>query len=135
MKQTLLFLFLLIFISGFAQRSQDFAGSWFWKSPDGQNTMELQLEYENPKNIKGNHCVVFYQGGKTDCKKKNAGIFTINLVKIADGIYDGTIESAVSFTSGKIRLQYIEREKAIRFYLKKVPSGEFYIPKEAFLVR
>lgn len=135
MKQTLLLLFLLIFVSGFAQESHDFAGNWFWESPNGQNTMELQLEYENQNRIVGNHCVVFYQGEKTDCKRKDAGSFTINLVKIAKGVYDGTIESAVSFTSGKIRLQYIDREKAIRFYLKEVPPGEFYMPKEAFLLR
>ena len=55
MKQTLLFLFLLIFISTSAQQSQDFAGNWFWESPDGQNTMELQLEYENQNRIVGNH--------------------------------------------------------------------------------
>jgi len=135
MKQTLLFLFLLTFFSVAAQQSQDFAGNWFWESPDGQNTMELQLEYENQNRIVGSHCVVFYQGEKTDCKRKDAGAFTINLVKIAKGVYDGTIESAVSFTSGKIRLQYIDREKAIRFYLKEVPPGEFYMPKEAFLMR
>jgi|TARA_Y100000588_G_scaffold327284_1_gene362178 hypothetical protein len=135
MKQTLLFLFLLIFISTSAQQSQDFAGNWFWESPDGQNTMELQLEYENQNRIVGNHCVVFYQGKKADCKRNDTGALSINLVKIAEGVYDGTIESAVSFTSGKIRLQYIDREKAIRFYLKEVPPGEFYIPKEAFLMR
>jgi hypothetical protein len=135
MKQTLLFLFLLIFISTSAQQSQNFAGNWFWESPDGQNTMELQLEYENQNRIVGNHCVVFYQGKKTDCKRNDTGALSINLVKIAEGVYDGTIESAVSFTSGKIRLQYIDREKAIRFYLKEVPPGEFYIPKEAFLMR
>ena len=130
-------LFLLIFFSLpiFAQHSQDFAGNWYWKSPDGQNTMELQLEYENQKNIKGNHCVTFSQGENTDCKRKNAGAFTINLVKIAEGVYDGTIESTVSFTSGKIRLQYIAREKAIQFRLEEVPPGEFYMPKEAFLIR
>ncbi|WP_037318718.1 hypothetical protein [Salegentibacter sp. Hel_I_6] len=131
----MLFLFLLLTTFAIAQHSQDFAGSWFWESPDGQNTMELQLEYENQKTIKGNHCVTFNQGKKTDCKRKNAGTFTINLVKIAEGVYDGTIESAVSFTSGKIRLQYIDREKAIQFRLKKVPPGEFYMPKEAFLIR
>ncbi|HKL36613.1 MAG TPA: hypothetical protein VJ899_10020 [Salegentibacter sp.] len=135
MRQALLFLFLLIGVKGFAQQSQDFAGNWFWESPDGQNRMELQLEYESQNLINGNHCVVFYQVDKTDCRRKNAGAFTINLIKIAEGVYDGTIESAVSFTSGKIRLQYIEREKAIRFYLKEVPPGEFYMPKEAFLIR
>lgn len=134
MKQTLLFLFLLLVTSVSAQHSQDFAGSWFWESQDGENTMELELEYENQNSIKGNHCVIFYQGEKTDCKREN-GDFTINLVKIAEGIYDGTIESAVSFTSGKIRLQYVEREKGIVFYLKEVPPGEFYMPKEAFLIR
>jgi len=135
MKQTLLFFFLLIISSGTAQHSQDFAGNWYWESPNGQNTMELELEYENQGSIKGNHCVIFSQGENTDCKRKNGNTFTINLIKIAEGVYDGTIESAVSFTSGKIRLQYIGSEKAIRFYLKEVPPGEFYMPKEAFLVR
>ena len=135
MKQTLPYLFLLFFVSGFSQQSQDLEGKWFWETPDGQNTMELQLSYENQNRINGNHCVVFYRGKKTDCKNKDAGTFSINLVKIAKGIYDGTIESAVSLSSGKIRLQYIESEKTIRFYLKEVPPGEFYIPKEAFLIQ
>jgi hypothetical protein len=135
MKQTLLILFLLTTSLGFAQHSQDFEGNWFWESPDGQNTMELELEYESQGSIKGNHCVIFAQGENTDCQRKNGNAFTINLVKIAEGVYDGTIESAVSYTAGKIRLQYIDSEKAIRFYLKEVPPGEFYIPKEAFLVR
>jgi len=82
---SLICLFLLLITSVNAQHSQDFAGSWFWESPDGQNTMELHLEYENQKSIKGNHCVTFYQGEKTDCKRKN-GAFTINLVKIAEGV-------------------------------------------------
>jgi hypothetical protein len=133
MKQILLFL--LTITSGFAQHSQDLAGNWFWESPNGQNRMELQLEYKNQNSIRGYHCVIFYQGENTDCRRKNGGAFTINLVKIAKGVYDGTIESAVSYTSGKIRLQYIDREKAIRFYLKEAPPGEFYIPKEAFLIR
>lgn len=135
MKQTLPYLFLLFFVSGFSQQSQDLSGKWFWKSPNGQNTMELQLTYENQNRINGTHCVVFNKEGKTDCRNNEVGTFSINLVKIAKGIYDGTIESAVSLSSGKIRLQYIESEKTIRFYLKEVPLGEFYIPKEAFLIQ
>jgi hypothetical protein len=134
MKQILLFLFLLATITVSAQNSQEMEGTWLWESPNGQNTMKLELEYENQKIIRGNHCVVFYQGEKSDCKRGEEG-FSLNLIKIAEGIYEGTIESAVSATTGRISLQYMKREKAIRFYLKKAPSGKFYMPKEAFLVR
>lgn len=134
MKHTLLFLFLLVTCSATSQNSQEMGGIWFWESPNGQNTMQLDLEYENQKIIKGNHCVVFGQEKNTDCKRNEQG-FSLNLVRVAEGIYDGTIESAVSTASGKVRLQYMKRQKAIRFYLKKAPAGEFYIPKEAFLVR
>lgn len=134
MKYTLLFLFFLLAFNASGQNSREMGGTWFWESPNGQNTMQLDLKYENQKIIKGYHCVVFGQEKNTDCKRTEQG-FSLNLVRIANGIYDGTIESAVSATIGKIRLQYLKKEKAIRFYLKKAPPGEFYLPKEAFLVR
>lgn len=126
--------FMLFSISTLAQHSQDLEGTWRWTSPSGDHTFELLLEYDDNNILRGKHCSVFEDGEKADCRREDED-FSVNLVKIARNIYDGTIESGLSATSGRIRLQYNPKEVSLVFVLKAMPPGEFYLPAEAILFR
>lgn len=115
-----------------AQRSQDIAGTWKWSSPNGEDNFEMLLEFEDSNTLKGTHCAVF--GENRDCRR-DAKENSISLIKIARNIYDGTIRSGLSATAGHIRLQYNPRDESVDFVLKKLPPGEFYLPREAVLYR
>lgn len=126
--------FMLWSISTLAQHTQDLEGVWRWTSPNGEDNFELLLEYENNNALRGKHCSVFENGDKTDCQREEEE-FSVNLVKIARNIYDGTIQSGLSATSGRIRLQYNPKELSLVFILRALPPGEFYLPAEAVLFR
>ncbi|HSP12615.1 MAG TPA: hypothetical protein VLO29_08810 [Salegentibacter sp.] len=129
---SLCFLFLSMGIC--AQQSQDLEGIWRWTSPDGEDNLELILEYIDGSKIRGKHCSVFHNGEKMDCQRRESD-YSISLIKIARNIYDGTIESRYSATSGRIRVQYDPRDVSISFTLKSYPPGEFYLPDRAILYR
>lgn len=117
-----------------AQQSQDLEGTWRWTSPNGEDNFELTLEYIDSSKIRGKHCSVFHNGEKMDCQRRDSD-YSINLIKIARNIYDGTIESRYSSTSGRIRVQYDPNDVSISFTLKAYPPGEFYLPDRAILYR
>lgn len=125
----------MVFSPGtFAQQSQDLEGTWRWTSPNGEDNFELLLEYDDNNNLRGKHCSVFENGGKTDCRREEEE-FSVNLVKIARNIFDGTIQSGLSATSGRIRLQYNPKDVSLIFVLKALPPGEFYLPEEIIMFR
>ncbi len=129
---SLCFLFLSLGLC--AQQTQDLEGTWRWTSPNGENNFELTLEYIDGSKIRGKHCSVFRNGEKMDCQKRDND-YSISLIKIAKNIYDGTIESRYSATSGRIRVQYHPQDVSLSFVLKAYPPGEFYLPDRALLYR
>lgn len=132
MKKLLLLLFLFLSIS---LEAQQLDGNWSWTSDDGANRFDLNLEENNGGIIRGNHCAVFFNGDKIDCSQEDNGQFSMALMRIADGVYAGTIHSAYSFAEGKIRLVYNKKLDSLTFTLTTDPPGEYYLPQIAVLER
>lgn len=118
----------------YGQRSQDIEGTWRWTSPNGEDNFELLLEYQDTNTLRGTHCAVFYNGEKRDCQREE-NVFSIKLVKVAKNIFDGTIESGISATAGRIRVQYNPKDVSVNFVLKRFPPGEFLLPAKAIMYR
>lgn len=125
------FFLILLFISSPAC-AQDITGSWSWNSEDRQTQFSLDLKKEN-KEITGTHCAVFYGGDRIDCSENSENEVSVKLVQRSEHLYEGSIKSDYSQTTGKIRLEYNPEEKNLKFQLLKEPSGIFYLPKEVVL--
>lgn len=134
MKFYFSFCFLFLSLGLCAQQSQDLEGTWRWTSPNGEDNLELNLEYIDGNKLRGKHCSVFHNGEKMDCQRRESD-YSISLIKIARNIYDGTIESRYSATSGRIRIQYDPKDVSLSFTLKAYPPGEFYLPDRAIMYR
>lgn len=131
--KTFLLLSILFLCSTF--QAQSLEGDWSWTSDDGVNKFDLQLVEDNEGIIRGNHCGIFLNGTKIDCRPEEDGNFSLTLMKIAENTYAGTIESAYSLSEGKIRLVYNKRLDNLTFTLNSEPAGEYYIPPIAFMER
>lgn len=134
MTKILCSLMFLIGIQVFGQHSRDMAGSWQWVSQDGNTNLELILEYDSPRNIKGKYCASFERGEIRDCRK-DENQYTINLIRIAENIFDGTIESRLNSVPARLRLQYNPLQQNLRFKITQKPPGEYLFPREAFFIR
>lgn len=118
----------------YGQHTQDLEGTWQWASADGEAHFELYLEYENSNNLRGRHCAVMAGGEKLDCLDEE-DVFSIKLVRIAGEVFDGTIQSQTSGTSGRIRVQYDKQREQLNFDLRSLPPGGSYLPMRVMLYR
>lgn len=122
----------IILISGYTY-SQDLTGYWSWESDDGSNAFDLELFIENGE-LKGRHCSFFYDGLKIDCIDDSSPCSVI-LTQASTGIYEGTIQSGFSLSSGRIQISYDSNSAKMFFKVLQAPDGEYYFPKECFLTR
>ncbi|HAG15946.1 MAG TPA: hypothetical protein DCG69_05395 [Bacteroidales bacterium] len=130
MKKMLLLFILLVPVLTY---SQDITGNWYWKSETGSNSLELEFFLENGE-LKGRHCGSFYDGLKIDCVDGPSSC-SIILAQVKIGLYEGTIQSGFSLSSGRIQLTYNPVSNNILFKVLQVPAGEYYFPKECILIR
>lgn len=131
MKKLLLLFFLTFCFSG---NAQDLSGPWYWTSDDGRHNLEILLQFDETNVMNGNHCAIFYNGEKVDCVEEEER-FSIALLKIAENVYRGTIESGYSSTKGKVSLNYNSRQDYMEFAISEAPAGEYYLPEKAILTR
>lgn len=125
-------------ISGFSQEnsiektpttSQDICKPWFWTSEDGTEDFEIDLT-EVDGAIKGTHCSVVFNGKYLDCSYED---HSIDLRSVGLNIYEGTIQSGYSETTGKIKITYNKLNNTVHFQLLEEPSGVFYLPKDVVM--
>lgn len=126
-----LYFLILLFIS-LPANAQDITGSWSWNSDDGEANYNLELKKENNK-VTGTHCGIFHNGNRIDCTEGTESELSVKVIKITEDVFEGSIKSGYSQTTGKIRLEYNPEEKSLRFQLIEEPSGIFYLPKEVVL--
>ena len=136
MKKSFLFLFLIFTpLSVLSQDTsaketfQDVCRAWFWTSEHGTEQLEIDLT-EVDGAIKGTHCSVAYNGRYVDCSDQDT---SIELKGVGLDIYEGTIRSGYSGTTGKIRLTYNKSNSTVHFELLEEPSGIFYLPKDVVM--
>lgn len=134
MKKTFLISILILLLTGFHASAQDISGSWSWRSVDGGDMFVLELIRVSKDNFRGSHCSVYLQGDRVDCYDVQDD-FTVVLIRKAENIFEGSIRSGYSYSTGNVQLQYLQEEDRILFTLINPPEGEFYIPFEAELQR
>lgn len=127
----LLLLFLLL---SFQIQAQDIAGDWNWVTGVGENSFTISLKNVGKYNYRGTHCSLYYGGNKSDCEP-NEENFTIALIRKSENIFQGTIISSYSQTTGNILLQYLPKNNTLLFKIIQMPSGISFIPQEAILER
>ena len=135
------YLLILIFFSSLSRFSQesfseevtraagDICKAWFWNSNDDAESFEMEIA-EMDGSLKGSHCSVAYNGRYIDCSD---GETSIELHSAGANIFEGTIKSAYSGTTGNIRLTYNKETDTVRFELLEEPPGVFYLPKDVVM--
>tara|TARA_R110002020_G_scaffold147614_1_gene323092 strand:+ start:592 stop:990 length:399 start_codon:yes stop_codon:yes gene_type:complete len=132
MRFVLLSLSIFLFIT--KSQSQSLAGHWRWINKPEDRSFEIELA--KPKtgdsvyDFVGEHCGVYYNGGRLDCSEE----ISISLKKEKGGVFIGTIRSAYSDSTSRIKLTILSEEKQIRWEVTDA-KGQFYFPYEAILER
>ncbi|HSI70904.1 MAG TPA: hypothetical protein VK941_11765 [Gillisia sp.] len=134
MIKKLLFTLLIGFFISVSTQAQDIEGSWSWNSQDGVNMFTIDLIRTSENNYRGNHCSVYLNGDRLDCRE-NEQDSTIVLIRKSENIFQGSIRSGLSNSIGNVQLQYLPNEDSILFSLKSNPKGEYYMPLEGRLQR
>lgn len=134
MKKAILITTFLLFLTSFQSPAQEISGSWSWNSEDGGDMFTVDLIKISKDKYRGSHCSVYLHGDRIDCNDVQDD-FTIVLIRKAENIFEGSIRSSYSHSTGNVQLQYLQEEDRILFTLTTPPEGEFYIPVEAELQR
>lgn len=113
--------------------SQNISGLWHWNSANGENSFEINIYYFDGTQIKASHCSSFYSGKKIDCTFGEDNICSVFMNKVSINKFEGTIESAFSNSTGKIRLTYSPENNTLKFELLESPPLEYYLPKNIIL--
>ena len=116
----------------YAKQLINLSGTWYWNSTNEKNSFELYLSHTDPSTLEGYHCSTFYDGNKIDCVEDTEEC-SLNLTKIGQNIYQGTIKSGFSSTIGTVKLTYDPIHDRIHFELLTEPEGEYYIPEDVYL--
>ena len=84
-------------------------------------------EYYGIYDLIGQHCGVYYNGGRVDCEMEGSSIF---LKKTSENTYIGKIKSAYSDEFSDLKIKYEPDKDQIIWEILK-PNGQFYFPFDA----
>ncbi|MFC5626470.1 hypothetical protein [Algoriphagus winogradskyi] len=130
-KRGLPILFVLLFLFSYDSNSQDITGSWRWfEFEDRAFTIqlykpELDDDVMGSYDLIGEHCGVYYNGGRMDCSYEE---YSISLNRISENVFTGTILSAYSLAVSEIRITYFPSSKEIRWEVTKEGVGKNHLP-------
>lgn len=84
-------------------------------------------EYLGIYDLIGDHCGVYYNGGRIDCELDGSSIF---LKKTSENTYIGKIRSTYSGEFSDLKIIYDPEKDQIIWEILK-PNGQFYFPYDA----
>lgn len=84
-------------------------------------------EYYGVYDLIGDHCGVYYNGGRIDCELEGSSIF---LKKTSENTYIGKIKSTYSGEFSDLKIIYEPEKDQIIWEILK-PNGQFYFPYDA----
>jgi hypothetical protein len=125
-----IFLIFILLLSVYSY-SQDISGTYRWSYDNGRNNFEIYLSAKNavrgstPTSFKGEHCGVFDDGQRMDCSYEE---FSINLNKVSQNVFTGTILSAYARTIHDIKVTYLPATDQIHWEVTLQRSGQIYFP-------
>lgn len=136
MAKKFLFIFGFITLSVFSARAQDISGEWRLDSNDGQQIFSLDLNHITKDRVRGVHCIENFEKEITECFKIKDK-YTVNIVKIAENIFQGSLLSGIGGNkiTLELQVQYLPLDDRLLFKLTRIPEGEFIIPVEGVLKR
>jgi hypothetical protein len=119
----------------FTAVAQDISGELRLDSNDGQQIFSLDLIHITKDRVKV-HCIENFEKEITECFKMEDK-YTVNIVKIAENIFQGNLWSGIGGNkiALDVQLQYLPLDNNLLFKLTKIPEGEFLIPVEGVLER
>ena len=125
-------LLLSIFVVITNSHCQDLAGHWRWINKAEDRSFEIDLAKpkagDSVHDFVGEHCGSYYNGGRVDCTEE----ISIYLKKEQEDIFIGTIRSAYSDSTSRIKLTILPERDQIRWEVIDA-KGQFYFPYDAVL--
>lgn len=129
------FFILLLFYFNNAKAQSDncaICGNWKWEKNDSQTFFTLRIRYKNNM-LFGKHCYTLNNGSKVDCASLPSDTtFIISDYKFSDTLIVD-VTSSFSYKKGKAKI-YLSNGKLF-WELFKEPTGEYYFPQHAILVK
>lgn len=127
----LIVLFLFYSCNSSGQQKCSICGDWKWEKNDETRDFTLQI-LQQDSIIVGKHCYILDSGNKMDCSPENDDFSFKAEIPSTDSL-TFKIRSYYSNESGIVSLKYMNGK--IYWKLKQLPKGEFYLPREAILIK
>jgi len=138
MKNFLVRLFALsiLFVSSYTfclsqSQSCRICGSWRWEKNDERHDFLLEISIKDSL-IFGRHCYILDSGNKMDCSMESTDASFKTQISVADSM-TVIIRSYYSNQKGLVKLEL--KNKKLYWTLIKAPKGEYYLPKNAILLK
>lgn len=128
---TICIIFLLNSCNSLGQQECLFCGNWKWEKNDEKRDFTLQISKQDSI-IQGKHCYVLDSGNKMDCALENNDFSFKSKITNSDSIVI-KIKSYYSNEIGMVSLKYFNGR--IFWKLLQAPKGEYYLPREAILLK
>ena len=136
MTKKILLISVFISLLGFSAKAQDISGEWRMISNDGQQIFTIDLIHITKDRVRGAHCLENFEKEVAECFKR-VDTYTVNLMKIAENIFQGKLLSwkGENEILLELQVQYLPIDNRLLFKLTKIPEGEFLVPVEGVLQR
>jgi len=106
-------------------------GGWQWEKNDDRHDFSLQISLQDGF-VVGKHCYVFDYGNKIDCASDKQDVS----FKIENSGLDSIRVNIRSHYSGQQGIAVVKLKAGkLHWKLVKAPAGEYYLPKEALMIR
>lgn len=116
---------------GEVTNQDDLNGTWYWKSDNNVNNIELTLN-QTDNLASGKHCSSFQNGAKVDCASPQ-DVNSISLTMVSNNVFEGTLRSEFSDVLINIRITLNPLNETILFQQLTQPDGEYYLPNNVTL--
>ena len=133
LKRYLLILFVLLIFNSCNSNGQNcsICGNWKWEKNDDKRDFTLQV-MKLDSIIVGKHCYIVDSGNKMDCSAQDNDYSFKSAIPNSDSL-TVKIRSFYSNEVGIVSIKYYKGK--IYWKLLQLPKGEFYLPREAILIK
>lgn len=108
----------------------EMCGEWRWENNDDQHDFSVKISMQDGILI-GKHCYIIDHGNKMDCSSEQDVSFKVPYPMTGSAQVD--IRSYYSGASGIVEVKL--RSGKLYWKLIKAPEEEYYLPKEAVLIK
>jgi hypothetical protein len=115
----------------FTKKASPFTGEWQWEKNDAHKDFSITIKEKNGYLV-GDYCCVMQNGDKVDCSDDKDNVSFKTAIPAHSTI---VVKFRSSFSETEGEAQIVFDGQNLLWHITKQPSGEYYCPADAKLIR